>query len=137
MTTINNATGLLQALVKASQRYHEIPRSDIHNCTDAKSGPCSQPLTSKTRSHETALLSDDGAVNADETQDDLIDLISSLTDEEYIEILALHWIGESDEPLELMRTQPGRLSDRPASLLARACLHRTLPAALIRLMNED
>lgn len=137
MTTINISTGLLQALVKASQRYHEIPRSEIHKGTDAESGPSSQPFTSKTRSHETALLSDGGAVNADETQVDLFELISSLTDKEYREVWALHWFSECDDSLDLMRVRSNQITDRSTSFLAGACLHRTLPAALIRIMNHD
>ncbi len=83
MTTINISTGLLQAIVNASLRYHEIPRSDIHYGSDAESGRRTQPFPSNTRSHETAQQSDDLAVNAEETQVDLIELISSLTDDEY------------------------------------------------------
>jgi|GEM_PF-6485644 len=137
MTTINISTGLLQALVKASQWYHEIPRSDIHFGTDAGSGPSSQPFTLKIRSHETAQQSDDLAVNADETQVDLFELISSLTDAEYSEILALHWFGDSDGSLEQIKARSYQISDRPASFLTEACLHRSLPAALIRIMNQD
>ncbi len=137
MTTINISTGLLQAIVNASQRYHEIPCSDIHFGTDAQSEPSSNPFKSKTRSHETAQLSDDGAVQADETQVDLIDLISSLTDDEYGEVWALHWFSECDDSLDQMRSRSSQISDRPTSYLAGACLHRTLPAALIRLMNQD
>ncbi|MBK6419324.1 MAG: hypothetical protein IPF79_09065 [Ignavibacteria bacterium] len=137
MTTINISTGLLQAIVKASQRYHEIPRSDIHNGSDAESGRSTQPFTSNTRSHETAQQSDDLAVNAEETQVDLIELISSLTDDEYGEVLALHWYGECDGSLDLMRVRSYGITERPASNLAEACLHRTLPAALIRLMSQD
>lgn len=137
MTTINISTGLLQALVKASQRYHEIPRSDIHNGTGTESGPSSQPFTLMTRSHETAQLSDDGAVHADETQVDLFELISSLTDDEYGEVRALHWFSECDESLDFMRDRSNQITDRSASFLAGACLHRTLPAALIRIMNHD
>ncbi len=81
MTTINISSSLLQGHVKAPQRYHE-----------------------------TALLSDVGVVNADETQ-----------------------VDHSN----LMRVRSYQITERPASNLAGACLHRTLPAALIRIMNLD
>ena len=137
MTTINISTGLLQALVSASQRYHEIPGSDIHNGTGTESGRRTKPFTSKTPSHETAQKAYDGAVNADKTQVDLIELISSITDDEYLEVRAHHWFGECDESLEVMRDRSYQTTHRPASFLAEACLHRTLPAALIRIMNQD
>lgn len=137
MTTINMSTGLLQALVKASLRYHEIPRSDIHNGTDAESRRSSQPFPSNTRSHETARQSDDLAVHREETQVDLIELTSSLTDKEYREVWALHWFSECDGSLDLMRVSSYGITERPASNLAEARLHRTLPAALIRIMNQD
>ncbi len=66
-----------------------------------------------------------------------MELISSLTDKEYSEILALHWFGECDESLDVMRDRSYQTTHRPASFLTEACLHRTLPAALIRLMNQD
>jgi len=91
----------------------------------------------KTCSHETTQLSYDGAVNADKTQDDLIELICSLIDDEYGEVRALHWFSECDDSLDQMRARSSQISDRPASFLTGACLHRTLPAALIRIMNQD